>query len=155
MATPSAIVLRVPATLRYRDLAVRTVTAACHLIGADDGEVKTRDIASLDLQRAFDAQFISAFSEIFNNIAIHSYERSGDGEVILTLRPGTDHLELEIRDEGKAFDIESVPAPELDALPEGGMGIHIARACLDSLDYQAGPPNVWRLSKTFSKDGKR
>lgn len=143
-----------PATLRYRDVAVRTVTAACHLIGCAEGEAKNRDAASLDLQRDFDAQFISAFSEIFNNIAIHAYERSGDGEVTLTLLPGADHLELEIRDEGKAFDISKVQAPELESLPEGGMGLHIARACLDSLDYQAGPPNIWRLRKHLSNEGK-
>ena len=154
MATSSTIVLRVPATLRYRDVAVRTVTAAYHLIGCADGEAKQRDAVSLDLQRDFDAQFISAFSEIFNNIAIHAYERSGIGDVTLTLMPGADHLELEMRDEGKPFDIGKVQAPKLESLPESGMGLHIARACLDTLDYKAGPPNIWRLSKNLAIEEK-
>jgi anti-sigma regulatory factor (Ser/Thr protein kinase) len=138
--------MTLPATLRYREVAIHTVTAACHLVGGarqrSDGSP-----GELDLGRAFDAEFISAFSEIFNNIAIHSYESKDDGELTLELTPADDHLQLTIRESGLAFDIDAVPTPELDALPEGGMGIHIARACLSELNYTPGPPNVWRLTK--------
>lgn len=143
-----------PATLQYRDLAVRCVTSACHLVGQEEGEVVSRDASRLELQRAYDSAFISAFSEIFNNIAIHAYERKGTGEVKLALTPHADHLVLEISDSGKTFDISSVPAPELESLPEGGMGIHIARACLDELEYTPGPPNRWRLTKYLRNEGE-
>jgi len=38
---------------------------------------------------------------------------------------------------------------ELDdeSLPEGGMGIHIAKTMLDEMTYEPGPPNLWRLCK--------
>ena len=147
--------MTMPATLRFRDVAVRSVTAACHLIGTEEGERLSGDANTLDLQRQFDSQFISAFSEIFNNIAIHAYERSGQGNVELHITPRADHLTLEIRDSGKSFDIQSVPTPELESLPEGGMGIHIARACLDDLSYTPGPPNVWRLTKYLSQTGEQ
>ena len=110
---------------------------------------------SLDLQRDFDSEFISAFSEIFNNISIHAYERSDQGEVRIEINPSTDRLIVVITDHGKSFDIDSVPPPALDELPEGGMGIHIARACLDELTYTPGSPNTWRLSKQSSKNGTK
>ena len=31
-----------------------------------------------------------------------------------------------------------------------GMGIHIARALLDEVIYEPGPPNLWRLHKQLS-----
>ncbi len=142
-----------PATLQHRDLAVRCVTSACHLVGSNGDDV-SRDVSRLELQRGFDSAFISAFSEIFNNIAIHAYERSGEGALRLELTPSDDHLVLEISDNGKSFDLSTVPAPELESLPEGGMGIHIARACLDELDYTPGPPNRWRLTKYLRDEGK-
>lgn len=142
------ITLRVPASLRYRDVAVRSITAACHLIGNKNTD---RSAESIDLQRTFDGEFVSAFSEIFNNIAIHAYRGSGEGEINLTMTPSEDQLLVEITDSGSTFDIESVPPPPDDDLPEGGMGIHIARACLDELFYKPGPPNVWRLTKSLPK----
>jgi anti-sigma regulatory factor (Ser/Thr protein kinase) len=143
-----------PASLQYRDLAVRCVTSACHLVGQSAENAANRDASRLELQRTFDAAFISAFSEIFNNIAIHAYERTGKGWVKLELTLHADHLVLEISDNGKTFDLSSVPAPELESLPEGGMGIHIARACLDELKYTPGPPNRWRLTKYLREEGE-
>ncbi len=140
-----------PASLRYRNLAVHCVTAACHLIGVDEAEMTSSDGSRLELSRDFDASFLSAFSEIFNNIVIHAYERSGEGEIRLELTPFADRLVVTIHDGGKAFDIDSIPPPQLDTLPEGGMGIHIARSCLDELDYTPGPPNRWRLIKYLHK----
>ena len=59
-------------------------------------------------------------------------------------------MTVEIRELGSACDIETVASPDLDALPEGGMGIHIARALLDEVQYEPGPPNLWRLVKHLS-----
>ncbi len=143
-----------PASLQFRDVAIRTLTAAAHLIGADNAD-KQADASLIDLRRGFDAEFISAFSEIFNNISIHAYgeDKASECEVRIEISPGKDHLVVVIQDTGKCFDIDSVKPPELEALPEGGMGIHIARSCLDELIYTPGPPNSWRLTKYLTKDG--
>jgi serine/threonine-protein kinase RsbW len=154
VAEPSTIVITMPASLQFRDVAVRTLTAASSLIGKDATTASSTDASSLDLKRSFDGEFISAFSEIFNNIAIHAYNGQ-PGNVTLTITPASDHLLVEISDMGKSFDIDSVPAPELESLPEGGMGIHIARSCLDELHYTPGPPNLWRLSKHLSENGSQ
>ncbi len=104
----------------------------------------------IDLQRQFDSEFISAFSEIFNNIAIHAYKDKEPGEISLVITPSENHLHVKITDNGDTFKLESVPPP--DTLPEGGMGIHIARACLDGLQYTPGPPNTWILTKSLPQN---
>jgi len=153
------IQLTCPADLRYRDVAVRAVAEACRLVsrsryahGSQESAVSSQP---LDLSDRFAAEVVSAVSEIFNNIAIHGYRGEGSGDVTLELRIRGDCLVILISDEGSAFDPSQVPLPELDALPEGGMGIHIARACMDELDYTPGPPNVWRLIKYTSGFGRR
>ena len=107
----------------------------------------------LDLSDRFCADVVSAVSEIFNNVALHSYaERAG--EVSFELDIAGDHLTISMTDTGSAFDPADIPAPELEALPEGGMGIHIARACMVELDYTPGPPNTWRMTKYASRGGR-
>ncbi len=161
------IKLTVPGSLVFRDVAIRAVASACRLVR--DGSVTSDQGLSLDLAHEFDAHMVSAVSEIFNNIVIHGYRRS-------VLDPDTSdlptnyatpaeaiefefilssyQLEVIITDCGETFDITDVPSPELDKLPEGGMGIHIARSFVDELVYMGGSPNVWRLTKSVAQHNR-
>jgi serine/threonine-protein kinase RsbW len=149
------IKLVVPGTLRFRDVAVRTVAEAARLVSA----ARTRpfdDNLAFDVRDPFDTAVVSAFMELFNNVAIHAYA-GGDGELELTLTPGDGELTIELLDHGRPFDPAQVAVLDLDrdpadpaALPEGGMGLHIARTMLDELVYIPGPPNRWRLIKRLS-----
>jgi len=150
MGAPASIRLTVPGTLRHRAIAVRVVAEACRLVSRPDEGPAARPeqlAAGYDLADPFDVAVVSAFAEVFNNIAIHAYQRRGSGDIELAITVERDSLVVEIRDHGQPFDLDAVPAPELDSLPEGGMGIHIARALLDEVDYEPGPPNLWRLVK--------
>jgi serine/threonine-protein kinase RsbW len=154
--------LTMPADLRYRDVAVRAVAEACRLVsrsryahGSHPQSPSASTTQTLDLSDRFAAEVVSAVSEIFNNVAIHGYGGEGSGDVTLEMRIRGDRLVILISDQGSAFDPSQVPLPELDALPEGGMGIHIARACMDELDYTPGPPNVWRLTKYTAGAARR
>lgn len=104
-----------------------------------------------DVRHPFDTAVVSAFMEIFNNVAIHAYRRRGGGLIEIVITPTNADLVIEVSDSGKPFDIDGVaPLPEeLDeaSLPEGGMGIHIAKTMLDEVTYEPGPPNLWRLYK--------
>ncbi|MEP7121670.1 MAG: ATP-binding protein [Byssovorax sp.] len=130
------ILLRVPGTLEYRNLALRAVSEACRIAQHDEWEG-----ASLE------AQTVSALGEAFNNIAIHSYAGRPPGDVTVEISWTRDEIVMQITDEGLSFDPELVELPDLDALPEGGMGLFIIRSFMDEVDYQAGPPNVLRLVK--------
>ena len=154
MAPP--IRLTVPGTLRYRGIAVRVVAEAARLVS---GSVQRdpRDLLAHDVRDPFDTAVVSAFAEIFNNVAIHAYQRRGAGVIELAITPGDRELVIEIKDHGTPFDIDAVAPlpPELDeaSLPEGGMGIHIAKTMLDEVTYEPGPPNLWRLLKRLPASG--
>jgi serine/threonine-protein kinase RsbW len=149
MDSRPTIRLTVPGTLTYRNLAVRVVSEACRLVSAPpaEGAAPGPTDASYDLRHPFDAEFVSAFAEIFNNIVIHAYQRRDGGQIDISIFVERDELAVEISDGGAPFDLSTVARPDLDSLPEGGMGIHIARALLDEIAYEPGPPNLWRLVK--------
>lgn len=150
----SPIRLSVPGTLRYRPIAVRAVAEAARLVsgsGTRDAKNPSSDPLALDVRDPFDTAVVSAFMEIFNNIVIHAYQRRGGGTIEIEITLASDAIVIEVRDDGRPFDIENVAElPEElneETLPEGGMGIHIAKTMLDEMTYEPGPPNVWRLGK--------
>lgn len=152
MAPP--IRLSVPGTLRYRPIAVRAVAEAARLVSCStpaDPRDPTINPLALDVRHPFDTAVVSAFMEIFNNVAIHAYQRRGGGTIDLEITPTNDSIVIEVKDSGRPFDLDNVvPLPtelDVDALPEGGMGIYIARTMLDDMIYEPGPPNLWRLYK--------
>ncbi|MCX5743219.1 MAG: ATP-binding protein [Proteobacteria bacterium] len=146
-----SIRLSVPGTLRYRPIAVRVVAEAARLVSSSANTKDPDDTLAHDVRDPFDTAVVSAFMEIFNNVAIHAYERRDGGSIDLVITPTERELIIELKDHGHPFDIEGVaPLPaELDenSLPEGGMGIHIAKTMLDEMTYEPGPPNLWRLCK--------
>lgn len=142
--------LTVPGTLRYRDVAVRIVAEAARLVSCSSQRLPN-DPLDHDVRDPFDTAVVSAFMEIYNNVAIHAYQRKGGGSIEIAITPGERELIIELKDHGDPFDIDEVaPLPtdlDVDTLPEGGMGIHIAKTMLDEITYEPGPPNLWRLCK--------
>jgi len=141
--------LRVPGALRYRDLAVRAVGAACKLVGAGEESPRARG------DRTFDHHVISAFSEAFNNAAEHAYQDRPVGEVDIELDIATDEITIRVSDHGASFDPDAVPSPDLDALPESGLGLFITRSFMDEVDYRPGSngaPNVLTMRKRLRDD---
>jgi len=141
--------LRVPSALLYRDLAVRAVQAACKLVGESGQGVPPH--------RDFDDHVVSAFSEAFNNAAIHSYRDRTPGEIEVEIEPAPDCITLRLLDRGHTYDIADIPDPDLDALPESGMGLYIIKSFMDEVRYDpgdvaAGRPNVLTMSKRLAED---
>jgi len=147
---PAPIRLTVPGTLRYRSIAVRVVAEAARLVSCSS-QRDPKDLLDTDVRHPFDTAVVSAFMEIFNNVAIHAYKRKGGGLIEIEITPTDAELVIQVKDTGHPFDIDDVaPLPsDLDeaSLPEGGMGIHIAKTMLDEMTYRPGPPNLWRLCK--------
>jgi serine/threonine-protein kinase RsbW len=131
--------LHVPGTLRYRDLAVRVISAACKLVGSTE----PRQASKQD----FDHQVVSAFGEAFNNAAIHSYRDRPAGDVEIEVDVGEGGITIRIADYGKSFDLQRVAEPDLDALPESGLGIFIIQSFMDEVTYAPGTPNVLSMTK--------
>jgi anti-sigma regulatory factor (Ser/Thr protein kinase) len=149
---PATIRLSVPGTLRYRSVAVRVVAEAARLVSGSEPSDPNDPLAH-DVKHPFDTAVVSAFMEIFNNVAIHAYRRKETGMIEIAITPSEHELVIEVKDTGIPFDIEGVaPLGTVDAenLPEGGMGIHIAKTMLDEVTYEPGPPNRWRLCKRLA-----
>lgn len=138
--------LRVPGTLKYRSVALRVITEACRLADGRDAEQDGDE---------FEAQMVSAFGEAFNNVAIHGYAGVSPGEVDIEVDWSPDEIVIQMTDNGRTFDPETIGPPELDDLPEGGMGLFIMRSFMDEVDYHAGPPNVLRLKKRRGGEEER
>ncbi len=130
--------LKVPSRLEYRDLAIRMVAATCKLV-PNSGE-------------DFYNEVISAVSEALNNVVLHGYG-SQAGELEIEIDPRDDRLVIRLMDYGKSFDPASVPDPDLDDLPDSGLGVFIMRSFMDEITYVGGSPN--RLSMTKYKNGKK
>ena len=115
---------------------MRAVAAACKLIG--DGA---------EPQRQFTDQVISAFGEAFNNTAMHSYHGDLTGDVDIEIEIGGNFITIRMLDYGDSYDFRSVPQPDLDSLPESGLGLFIIRSFMDEVEYQPGAPNVLSMTK--------
>lgn len=148
---PRAIRLTAPCSLHHRALAVRLVAETCRLaraLAAGNGAESTDDLKpGYDVRDPFDVAIVSSFAEIYNNVALHACEGLVDPVIELRAMIDDGGVTIELVDQGKVFDPSKVEAPDLDSLPEGGMGLHIARTMLDAVDYEPGPPNLWRLHK--------
>jgi serine/threonine-protein kinase RsbW len=134
---PGEIRLTVLGILEHRDIVLRAVSAACKLVTLSPHGRDWQD---------FQAQVVSAVSEAFNNLVLHGYEGRRDGRVDLMMRAGQGKIEIQVRDWGKGFDPEGVPAPDLEALPESGLGLFIMQSFM-AMKYRRGRPNLLTLSK--------
>lgn len=159
------ITLSVPGGLEYRDVAVRVVGAACKLFGPPRPERPTADAPPTpddrsrgELADELVMQVVSAFSEAFNNLAIHGYKSVPPGRIDISIYPSTSvdpatgqpvgAVIVEITDTGHPFD----PAEHLDVpdeLPERGMGLFIIRSFVDDIRYRRGPPHTLTLVKRW------
>jgi anti-sigma regulatory factor (Ser/Thr protein kinase) len=81
---------------------------------------------------------VSAFGEAFNNVALHSYHRQG-GDVEIEIETSPTAMVIRILDYGDSFDIDDVPVPALESLPESGAR-HLHHAGVHGRDrVQTGP----------------
>jgi serine/threonine-protein kinase RsbW len=148
-ADVSVIGLRVPGAIAYRHLAIRLVSTACKMALESDQESPQAPSADGD----FEAEVVSAFGEAFNNIAVHGFRDRAPEPVQIDVDWDDEKLVITFVDNGHVFDPETVAPPDLDELPEHGMGLFIMRSCMDEVDYRPGPPNVLRLVKLRARRG--
>lgn len=125
---------QVEARLTSRRLAIDLVATLVEHVETADGE--------------FCNAMATAFGEAFNNIVIHGYKDRTDGVLEVEAELGTAHMKLTLLDNGvSAPDFATIPAPDLDDMVEGGMGLFMMHSLVDEVDYRPGSPNVLSLTK--------
>ena len=118
--------ITVPCHLRYRDAVGALIQQVCNRLeqnGATGG---------------LGYQVVSAFNEAFNNLAQYAYDPDHGGVVDVLLELSPEQLTVELQDTGKTFEYDTIESPDLDALPETGLGIFIIRSFMSDVSYQPG-----------------
>jgi serine/threonine-protein kinase RsbW len=132
--------MEVPGELAYRHVVLRAVEAVCRIAMA-------RACGEDAPAEGFTNQVVSAVGEGFNNIVLHCYRNRTADVVRLHMKIHADGLQSTLEDFGASFDPANASVPDLDAMPESGLGVFIMRSLMDEVNYRAGWPNVLIMSK--------
>jgi Anti-sigma regulatory factor (Ser/Thr protein kinase) len=118
---------------------------------------KCKEIAPIAPDEAWDMLFTTALAEIVANIIRYAYAPlPAPGDITITMRLFEDRVVARVCDRGVAYTNEALKETwdhdDLFTLPEGGMGLVIAKTAVDSLGYRRTKSgvNCWRLSKALS-----
>ena len=96
--------------------------------------------------------FNLSLDEVIANVILYAFPDVQEHAIDVRLRLDAGVLTAEVEDAGRPFNPLDIPPPNLDAPIEdrriGGLGIHIVREMMDSLEYKREQGrNVLRLSK--------
>jgi anti-sigma regulatory factor (Ser/Thr protein kinase) len=90
--------------------------------------------------------------ELITNVIKYGYDQPAQHQIQIDLSLDEGLLLLEIADDGRPFDPTRIPEPDLDVPLEerriGGLGIHLVRNYVDSMEYKRlGNLNITTLKK--------
>jgi len=97
-----------------------------------------------------------ALDEMLANVIKYGYRGDPEGSITVRLWIGGDAVTLEIRDRAPGFDPLQARRPDiempLDARPEGGLGIFLARSVVDAMEYErADGENRLRVTRSLAR----
>jgi serine/threonine-protein kinase RsbW len=140
VSSSSAEIIRLELPATYQRLNVLSAAIEALLERVDGIADRTTVVYSIQL----------ATHEACTNIIDHAYAGDPKGRIAitLTLDSGPRRLIVELTDTGRAFDMSSVPEPDLNEPRDSGYGLFLIRNLMDEVAYDAGPDgNHWRLTK--------
>jgi anti-sigma B factor antagonist len=105
--------------------------------------------AELGVDRATQAELILAVGELCANSIEHAYDGRGGQPINVSVLGHHDRLVIEVEDFGRAFDPGRYVAPDLETLPDHGLGIHLVHRIADSvaIDVRRERGTRWTLVK--------
>jgi len=79
--------------------------------------------------------------EALTNIIRHAYEGAGDETIEIEINPtgganGSEGLQISLRDYGRRVDPDKIRSRKLEDIRPGGLGVHIIKECMDSVEYR-------------------
>lgn len=143
----NVVCLEVPGRIEYRDMALRTVSASCKLVIP---KARARGARYSE----FTSHIVSAVGEAYNNIVLHGYAGREPGSIQIRIENCREWMRVMIKDTGISFDPSQAKPPDLEALPESGLGIYIMRSFVDEVRYvpgSDGSPNILTLLKRLDE----
>jgi len=117
------VVLRFPSNLKYLQL----VTSLCRELCASfhQGEGGKDLMEDVEL----------CISEACTNAIKHGSRDDGVAETTVRFRMEPDKVVIRVADQGRGFELENIPAPDLKSHPERGYGLYIIRSKMDRVRY--------------------
>ena len=90
-----------------------------------------------------------AVGEICNNIIKHAYRGQPGFPIVITLDVFEDRFVVTTEDKGVTFNPSVYRPPDLDSVPEGGMGLFLVRQTVDEVTFDVARPEGtrWTLVK--------
>jgi len=129
------------------EVALRTISAACKLVMPKASARGSRQADAI-------SHIVSAVGEAYNNIVLHGYAGREPGTIQIHIENCREWMRVMIKDTGTSFDPAQAKPPDLEALPESGLGIFIMRSFVDEMTYVPGTdgsPNVLMLFKRLDE----
>jgi serine/threonine-protein kinase RsbW len=135
-------------------------------IPADLGRLwQVRDLVRAAAQEASatescTADMVQAVDEATTNAIVHGHADGADGWVEIAATTRDDQFVVTIADDAPPFDPTTVADPDLTVHPAerrpGGMGVLLARLCVDEMTYRPRPGggNILTLVRKFERNGK-
>jgi anti-sigma regulatory factor (Ser/Thr protein kinase) len=81
-----------------------------------------------------------ALEEVLSNVIRYAYDNGDRHEIGISIRIAGRHVEIQIVDDGRAFDPVSAPAADVAVPLEqrriGGLGLHLLRAFVSEMRYE-------------------
>ncbi|MCX7791084.1 MAG: ATP-binding protein [Chloroflexaceae bacterium] len=140
LRSPEFVRLDLPARYAYLHLVSESLAAMLHF---------TEGVADLETL-IYNVQL--ATHEACTNIINHAYRSVDQGRILVEMNVRFEErlLQVDLYDTGTSFDLDSVPAPDLDQVRVHGYGLFLIHRLMDTVTYTAAPDgNHWRLIKSF------
>jgi len=90
-------------------------------------------------------QLILAVNEAAMNIIQHAYRDTPTGEIILEIHNNGTELVFRLLDFAAPVDSTAFQPRDLDEVRPGGLGLHLIRTVMDTVEYLPPPPGVGNL----------
>ena len=129
--------------------------------GGEDARLAQDSLLEAVQQRNYDAgscfAIRLALEEALSNAFKHGNKNDPGKVVTLDCRVDGQSVVLDVRDEGRGFDPDAVPAPDLEADLEeraiGGLGLYFMRELMDEVHFEFTPDagNVLTMIKRREK----
>src|SRR5215510_5749034 len=90
-----------------------------------------------------------AVGEICNNVIKHAYRSQPGMPITIALKVFADRFVVDVEDKGVPYNPGGYRPPDLDAVPEGGMGLFLVHKSVDEVTFDTARPEGtrWTLVK--------
>ncbi len=114
----------IPSDPTFLPIVRATLEQLCTVLGWSESEAKLITLA---------------LEEALTNVIRHAYCNRADGVIELLCEKSDGKLQFVLSDSGTAPDPARICARQDDSTEAGGMGTHIIRGVMDTVDYQSIP----------------